>query len=204
MPASTRQNRYAFLNLPYDAKHEQICLAFVAGLCAFGLVPRATLELSGSERRLDRIVKLIKRCRYSFHDLSRVELDRTPPRTPRFNMPFELGLAVARASEIRHQWFVFEAIEHRLNKSLSDIDGTDPQIHKGHPEGVLRGLSNVLGRSAMRPRHDDLMAIYRELKRGALGIKRQRGGSLFEAAAFRELVFLAREFAGRNIAPLKK
>ncbi len=119
-------------------------------------------------------------------------------------MPFELGLAVGRAGGIRNRWFVFEAIGHRLNKSLSDIDGTDPQIHQGHPEGVLRGLSNVLGRPAIRPRHDDLRAIYRELKRGAVMIKIRRGGSLFEAAAFRELVFLARELAGRNIAPLKR
>jgi len=32
---------------------------------------------------------------YSFHDLSRVELDKKLPPTPRFNMPFELGLVVA-------------------------------------------------------------------------------------------------------------
>jgi hypothetical protein len=66
----------AFFNVPYDAKHEELFLAFLAGLSGFALIPRATLEILGSQRRLDRIVCLLRRCRYSFHDLSGVELDR--------------------------------------------------------------------------------------------------------------------------------
>ena len=93
----SRHARDAFLNVPYDKKYEKLFLAFIAGLCRFGLVPRATIEIPGSQRRLDRIIDLIDECRYSFHDLSRVTLDRNPPPTPRFNMPFELGLAVARS-----------------------------------------------------------------------------------------------------------
>ena len=117
----------AFLNVPYDAKHEELFLAFLAGLSGFALIPRATLEIPGSQRRLDRIVHLLRRCRYSFHDLSRVELDSTPPATPRFNMPFELGLAVAleKTQRGRHEWLVFEARPHRVWKSLSDLAGTD-------------------------------------------------------------------------------
>ena len=67
----------------------------MAGLSALGLFPRATLEIPGGERRLDRIFDLIQTCASSLHDLSRVELDQKRPITPRFNMPFELGLAVA-------------------------------------------------------------------------------------------------------------
>src|SRR3990172_8733861 len=79
-----------FLNIPYDEKFEPLYLAFIAGLCGFGLIPVAVLEIPESERRLDRIFSLIRRCKISFHDLSRVELDRKRPPTPRFNMPFEL------------------------------------------------------------------------------------------------------------------
>lgn len=43
-----------------------------AGLSAFGLIPRATLEIPTSQRRLERILKLIEDCRYSIHDLSRI------------------------------------------------------------------------------------------------------------------------------------
>jgi len=95
-------------------------VAFVAGLSAFGLIPRATVEIPGSARRLDRIVGLLRRrrCRYSFHDLSRVGIDRGPPPTPRFNTPFELGLALALERVGHpHDWFVFEARPHRMTKS---------------------------------------------------------------------------------------
>ncbi len=84
-----------FLNIPYDEKFERLFLAYIAGISAFGLTTRATLEIPSSSRRLEKIRALIDACRYSIHDMSRVELDRRAPRTPRFNMPFELGLAVA-------------------------------------------------------------------------------------------------------------
>ncbi|SPF56031.1 hypothetical protein SBA4_7670004 [Candidatus Sulfopaludibacter sp. SbA4] len=83
-----------FLNVPYDSAFADLFLAYIAGVAAFDLEPRATLEIVGGERRLDRTFELIERCRYSVHDLSRVEVDARRP-TPRFNMPFELGLAVA-------------------------------------------------------------------------------------------------------------
>jgi hypothetical protein len=90
----SRAEDFVFLNVPYDAYSVQPFLAYVCGICGFGLIPRATLELQGETRRLDRIVSLIESCGYSMHDMSRVELDTTPPPTPRFNMPFELGLSV--------------------------------------------------------------------------------------------------------------
>ncbi len=50
---------------------------------------RATVEIPGGERRLKRIVQLIRSCRYSFHDLLRVELDLRQPAASRFNMPLD-------------------------------------------------------------------------------------------------------------------
>jgi len=148
----------AFLNIPYDHRYESIYLAFLAGLCAFGLRPRATIEIPGAKRRLERIIDLIRRCRYSFHDLSRVQLDLNSPPTPRFNMPSELGLAVdwSLAAGSSHEWFVFESRPHRLSKSLSDLNGTDPYIHEGSVNGVLRGLMNALTRTSHRPELADL------------------------------------------------
>ena len=95
-----------------------------------------TLEIPGGTRRLDRIFGLMQSCEYSVHDMSRVQLDRAKPRTPRFNMPFELGLAVAweMMGSGRHMWFVMEAVNYRLAKSLSDLNGTDP-IHSWWDDG---------------------------------------------------------------------
>ncbi len=140
----------AFLNIPYDNQYASLYFAFIAGLCAFGLQPRATLEIATGERRLDRIFDLMTRCHYSFHDLPRVQLDRTAPRTPRFNMPFELGLLLGWQKAKRNSsptWFVFESVNRRLQKSLSDLDGTDPLIHGGTVRGVFRELSNALVRA---------------------------------------------------------
>ncbi len=85
------------------------------------------LEILGSERRLNRIMGLLRRCRYSFHDLSRVELDASPPETPRLNMPFELGLAVALRQTLRrrHAWFVLEAKAYRPG-GVDERPGTRP------------------------------------------------------------------------------
>jgi hypothetical protein len=88
--ASAVRQKSVFLNLPYDARFRSLFLAYVAGNSAFGLIPRATLEIPGGARRLDRILALMESRRYSIHDMSRVQLDRRPPPTPRFNMPFEL------------------------------------------------------------------------------------------------------------------
>jgi len=198
--------KVAFLNIPYDHRFESLYLAFIAGLCGFGLIPRATIEITGSRRRLERIVNLIQKCRYSFHDLSRVEVDRAPPPTPRFNMPFELGLAVAHAMNTGagHEWFVFESHSNRLKKSLSDLDGTDPYVHEGAADGVVRALANAMSRARNRPQLSELREIHRDLKSAARKLKRElRGGSLFEAAPFKDLVMLATLFAKRRIASLR-
>jgi hypothetical protein len=90
---SRRQKRTpeVFLNIPYDKKYERLFLAFIAGTSALALTPRATLEITTSVRRLERILELIRNCEYSVHDLSRIERDSAAPRVPRFNMPFELA-----------------------------------------------------------------------------------------------------------------
>ena len=74
-----------FVNIPYDKGFSRLYLAYIVVLTHLGLDPRATLGIPGGERRLDRILELIQSCRYSIRDLSRVQLDRNPPATPRFN-----------------------------------------------------------------------------------------------------------------------
>jgi hypothetical protein len=193
----------AFINIPYDQRFERLYLALISGLCGFGLAPSATIQISGSARRLDRILTMIRGSRYSFHDLSRVELDRTPPPTPRLNMAFELGLAVACAGAPRgrHEWFVFEARSHRLGKSLSDLGGTDPYIHDGTPHGLLRALTNALVRRRHQPTVTQLERVYRDVRATASAIKQDlRSKTLYEARAFKDLVAAAIRSAEQEIA----
>jgi hypothetical protein len=181
-----------FLNIPYDPQFIKLYIAYITALSAMGFVPTATLGIAGN-RRLDRIASLIESCAYSVHDLSRVQLDRVAPMTPRFNMPFELGLAVAWAKEhSEHKWFVFESMRWRLNKSLSDLDGTDAYIHDGTVSGVMREICNAFVSSGNQPSVPGMMKIYRDLRRSQQRIMRNAGAnSLFTARVFSDLCLAA-------------
>lgn len=56
-----------------------------------GFIHKSALEEEdATNNRLDKIIRLIKNCRFGIHDISRVELDQA--QLPRFNMPFEFGI----------------------------------------------------------------------------------------------------------------
>ena len=147
MPPLPDQNG-VFLNIPYDEEFSSLYIAYIVGLCHLDLVPHLASEIPGGERRLNRIFKLIQSCRYSIHDLSRVEISVSPTAVPRFNMPLELGVTISWANlhPSRHTWFVWESESYRLQRSASDLNGTDPYIHNGTPEGIFRELCSAFGR----------------------------------------------------------
>jgi hypothetical protein len=183
-----------FLNIPYDRDFVELFLAYIAGLAALGLTPHATIEIPGGERRLDRIFSLVRACRYSVHDLSRVELDVRRPKTPRFNMPLELGLAIAwqKLNPGVHDWFLFEAVRRRIEKSLSDLKGTDPYIHSGRASGLFRELRNAFMRPRRRATVGQMQLVHEGLKEALPGIMKDAGTkSPFSAQVFDELRVLA-------------
>jgi hypothetical protein len=192
-----------FLNIPYDPKFERLFLAYISAISAFGLVQRATLEIPSGARRLDRILRLIRDCRYSIHDLSRVQLDPHSPRTPRFNMPFELGLAVAHekvAQKAKHEWFVCESQRFRLAKSLSDLNGTDPLVHHGTIAGVFREVCNMFRRRGRQPSIQQMGRIYRELRMNLPAILQEAcAGTLCTARVFKDLSVVASAAADRIV-----
>jgi hypothetical protein len=194
-----KKNR-VFLNIPYDDAFENLLLAYIAGISAFGFTPRATLEIPFSRRRLERIKTLISASQYSIHDLSRVQLDRAAPRTPRFNMPFELGLTVG-ISRANHAWIVCETQRHRVKKSLSDLDGTDVYVHDGTVRGVLRELCNAFVRTRRQPTVKQMLQIYRILRSRFAGILHAAGASdPYNARVFRDLCVLASAAADEIIS----
>jgi len=196
-PPESSENT-VFLNIPYDDSFRRLYVAYITGLIHLGLDPRATIEIPGGRNRLDKIIDLIRSCRFSIHDLSRVQLDRRPPATPRFNMPFELGLAVASAKlgSSPHDWFVFESIPRRASKSLSDLSGTAPNIHNGRVEGVMRELGNAFERQSSRERYSvaEMMKTYKAVSHRIEKIMEEtRAQSLFEAHVFKLLCTTARK-----------
>jgi hypothetical protein len=90
---------------------------------------------------------LIRASPRSIHDLSRVELGENE--LPRFNMPFELGMALGakrfggqshRGDKIK----IIVAEPYRLPAYLSDLGGNDPDAHHAEPPELIRIVRNFL------------------------------------------------------------
>lgn len=85
-------SKNVFINCPFDDKYLPLFRAVIFTVHDMGFRARCALEASNAGQvRIDKIQDIIAECKYSIHDISRTELDRTS-RLPRFNMPFELGL----------------------------------------------------------------------------------------------------------------
>jgi hypothetical protein len=202
VPSSQRPPAKVFLNIPYDHQFQSLCLAYICGIAAFGFLPRATLEIPGGSRRLDRIFKLIQSCRFSIHDLSRVELDTKRPHTPRFNMPFELGLSVAweRTGKKKHTWFVFEERDRRLTKSLSDLNGTDEYIHGATRTGVFRELCSAFVRPGRQPSIQQMRKVCCDVEKSLPeALKRAGAKSIYNARVFKDICVIANASALENV-----
>lgn len=185
-----------FLNIPFDEGYGRLYLALIAGLTTIGLTPRSVLEIPPVQNRLERLIELIQSCGSSIHDLSRVELSPKKPRCPRFNMPFETGLAVAwaHAAPVEHRWFLLEAVPFRVQKSLSDVNGFDPFIHKRTVEGLCSALTKAFYRPEVTT--DQLLKNYRQLRPIAEDLKQKgRFDDLFNGAAFKNLVLAGQKLA---------
>jgi hypothetical protein len=179
------------LNIAFDKKREYLYLSLIASLVGLGLNPRCVVEIAIDASRLDRLHDLIRSCQYSIHDLSAVEVTSRPYRVPRFNMPFELGLAVAVKLQGDHEFRLLEAVRHRLDQSLSDLKGYDPYVHGGTPTGVFDAVRDMFaGVKTAHLSRRDFCFVYDTLRR----FRRTEAGrgDPFRAALFGELVMTAR------------
>ena len=177
-----------FLNVPFDRKFERPFVALVVGVVAHGGIPRCVLELPSSKQRLARLLRLIRSCDISFHDLSRVQSTRTTHGlVPRFNMPFELGLAVMHD----RRFFVLEERPYRLLASLSDLNGFDPLVHHNDPRVVLSKLRDALRSTPHSPTQRELVTVYERVRDMTFAQLRRDGADLFSRSVFDELRTLA-------------
>jgi len=181
-----RRIESVFLNIPYDVAFENLYLAYIVGLTQLGLAINAALAVP-SQGRLTTIIELIDESDFSIHDLSRVEVSRG---VPRFNMPVELGLALYRShiTNGQHRVFIFERKQYRAQRSTSDVNGIDPQIHNGTVRGLMGGLRNIFRQPQDVTTVPEMIASYRAVKQRIPEMRRNAGSkSLFEAAIFQDL-----------------
>jgi hypothetical protein len=90
-------------------------------------------------------------------------------------------------------------MHRRASKSLSDLSGTDPNIHRGTIEGVMRELCNAFVRQTKSEQVSvaKMMTTYRAVSRRVEEIEHKtRARSLFEAHVFKLLCASARRATG--------
>lgn len=143
-----------FVNCPFDGQYKPLVDAILFAVHDCGFLARTALEVSGSgETRLDKIVRIIRDSRFSIHDVSRVELTPASP-LPRFNMPFECGLAFGamrfqgprKAGSRDLLLLAAERFQDKL--TLSDLAGQDAAYHEGDSSLLIRAVRKFLASKA--------------------------------------------------------
>jgi len=181
-----------FLNVPFDARYELLFETLIASLVSLGLTPHSALEIRETGAgRLQRIQGLLESCRVSIHDLSRTG----PP--VRFNMPFELGLAVNLARYVPgHEIVVLEGKAHEVTRVLSDYRGPDPLTHNGRCDDLITCILDQFVTAGGITPVDGVQRVARLLRRTAREIKQQRNiGDVFHRSVFLDLVAAATDLA---------
>jgi hypothetical protein len=129
-----------FVNCPFDDEYKPIFDAILFAIADAGFFPRCAREIADTGiTRLEKILTIIEECRYGIHDISRVEASAG---LPRFNMPFECGLywGCQRFGSQRHRkkiTLILDSKPNRYRKTMSDIAGQDPAIHRNRPKVAI-------------------------------------------------------------------
>lgn len=143
-----------FVNCPFDEAYKPLLDAQLFCIHDCGFLARTALEVSGSgETRLDKIARIIRESRFSLHDISRVELTPASP-LPRFNMPFECGLAFGSllygpSPKTGPRDLLLLAAEKFQDKlTLSDLSGQDASYHGNQPAIMIKMVRKFLASKA--------------------------------------------------------
>ena len=126
-----------FINAPFDGAYEPLFVTLVGVLAFLDYKPHCVIEVRETgEGRLQRIYELMRLCRISIHDMSRIGAP------VRFNMPFELGLncSLKLADPQQYEILVFDSKPYRMDRRLSDYKGRDLYIHHGTRDGMITAL----------------------------------------------------------------
>lgn len=138
-----------FINCPFDHDFAPLFEAIVFATLCCGFLPRSALE-SGSVAvpRMERITQAIFSSKYSIHDLSRCT-GEGEERLARFNMPLELGIAMARrytqrSPKKQHDWLILVPEGHQYLSFISDLAAFDPHHHDGTVKVVVQKVMSWL------------------------------------------------------------
>lgn len=150
-PAVNRH--YVFINCPFDKRYKPLFDAIVFAVHDLGFQARHAMVDDDDAIRLTRIARQLAGSKYSIHDISRVEVGGKL-KLPRFNMPFEAGIAYCRhhfaVPGSEHHVLLLDAVPHRYQAALSDAAGLDPKVHDKDPARVISNVRDFLVRASGR------------------------------------------------------
>lgn len=173
-PAGFDKN--VFINCPFDDKYLPLFRAVIFTVHDMGFRARGALEASNAGKvRIDKIQDIIAECKYSIHDISRTQLDKTH-RLPRFNMPLELGIDLGckrfgQAHEQEKVILVMDVERFRYQKFISDIAGQDVYAHGGTQRQIVEVVREWLRpeldpKKVIIPSGAEILKRYRAFRRG--------------------------------------
>ena len=136
-----------FINCPFDSEYASLLRPLLFTIVYFGFSPQIASQTADSgEQRINKILSLILKSKYSIHDLSRIRSAK-PGELYRLNMPFELGIdyscrRIPSGHLRRKRFLVLGAKPHDYKKALSDLAGIDAKSHGNKPDKVVLALRN--------------------------------------------------------------
>ena len=135
-----------FINCPYDDAFAPLFDAIVLTIAARGFTPRSARETEGQgDPRIFRIAQGLMTSKYSIHDLSRFQGEGVE-NLARFNMPLELGMALAirfmkDGQLATHNWVALVPSGAALQKFASDLVAYDLRDHDSQPPTVIKRVA---------------------------------------------------------------
>lgn len=188
--------RCVFVNCPFDAEYLPLLHAMLFAIHDCGFIARTAIEDTGSnEMRIEKIVRIISESCFSIHDISRVEVSKAKPKLPRFNMPFECGLAMgairygaSRAGVPARDFLLMAAVPFQDKVTLSDLAGQDPKTHDNDPKKVIAAVRAFLSAKVQSPERtrgaDAIQARYQRFQARLPGLARKLEISQDEIGTF--------------------
>jgi len=130
-----------FINCPFDKEYRLLLNSLLFTISYLGFEPTLSETKSSSDIRIQQIKNLIRDSDYGIHDLSRCRIQKITD-SPRFNMPFELGLDMGcleygNRNQKKKKILILEKEKYFYQKVLSDIAGQDIRNHNDDPQIII-------------------------------------------------------------------
>jgi hypothetical protein len=135
-------SKKVFINCPFDNRYFILLKPLLFTLIYLELDPQISETSDCGRVRINKINRMLKKSRFSIHDLSRMEPLKKGD-LPRFNMPFECGIDFGMKysgdkSLAKKKFLILEKKRYRYQKVISDISGNDIKAHSNKPEKLIR------------------------------------------------------------------